>query len=181
MKLNNEFIEFNKKYNLDQEQSLLYVLFKLNLINKDCSKLIVSNKSKIDYLILDNSTSGTKFPIFNNIEYKTYTPTSSSVIESRIDEYRNLFKGYKVGSMGDKKACIKKLEKWFEDYPSKSMDDVLNAVKYYVKSLNGVYTYIQRADYFIMKNGISTLSSIMPEIEGNNSTRANFSTFTKMR
>lgn len=91
-------------------------------------------------------------------------------IESYVDEYRNLFKGLKPGSMGDKKACVKKLVQFYKEYAEYANKDlILSATKRYINSLNN-YTYLKQADYFIFKQDHtkidkSMLASYCEEIE----------------
>lgn len=70
-----------------------------------------------------------------------------------IDDYRNLFKGTKVGIMGDPKACLDKMVRFFQEYPQfANKDIVFKATEAYIQSeANHNYKYLQRADYFIYK------------------------------
>ena len=80
-----------------------------------------------------------------------------------IDEYRKLFmpaRGSNSRSiLGDKKACIDKMNKFLKSYPY-TKDTVLAATKNYVNSKHkDRYAYTQCADYFIFKDNISTLAA----------------------
>lgn len=74
-------------------------------------------------------------------------------IKEWIDDYRNLFKGTKVGIMGDPKACLDKMVRFFQEYPQfANKDIVFKATEAYIQSeANYNYKYLQRADYFIYK------------------------------
>lgn len=73
-------------------------------------------------------------------------------ITNWIDEYRKLFKGLKMGAMGDRKACITKMITFYKEYPDYANKDVIfKAVSMYIHSVNDT-RYLMRADYFIFKN-----------------------------
>lgn len=89
-----------------------------------------------------------------------------------VDAYRALFskngrgtEGLKPGVLGDKSFIQKKLKEWFKLHPQSSMEDVLNATKYYVDTVisEGKVKYLIQADYFISKNGRSQLSAAVDE------------------
>lgn len=102
---------------------------------------------------------------------KVVSYVTQDEIKERIQEYRNIFKGLKIGSMGSKNSCIEKLQKWVKENPEYSFDDILKAANIYIESLSS-YQYLQRADYFIYKqdkNGSinSSLSAYIDEINNN--------------
>lgn len=183
MRLNTDFKKSLEKYNLDQHNTLLYILDKLGILSSDLSHLNEQEVNRIEYLFLQRNGSSydTKIPLFAGISFKIPVPLSSDEITKNIQTYRNVFKGLKTGSMGDKKACISKLKKWFEDYPDKTIEDVIAAAKYYIRTLNKDYTYLQQADYFIMKNGQSRLSTMIDEVQGENYATLEDDVFTKLR
>jgi NAD-specific glutamate dehydrogenase len=86
-------------------------------------------------------------------EQKKVNEKLKAEIKEWIDEYRQLFKGTKPGAMGDAKACLDKMIRFFEDYPDyASKETVFNAAKNYINIEAGQnYKYLQRADYFIYK------------------------------
>lgn len=94
---------------------------------------------------------------------------------SFIEEYRKLFKGKKMGSMGTLGSVKKNMEKFMKEYPKYSKETILKATEAYIKdcSKNG-YQYLQQADYFIFKaqdytrtNFTSRLLQWCEEIEEN--------------
>lgn len=109
-----------------------------------------------------------------------------SIIEAEItnwiDEYRNEFKGFKVGAMGDRKACINKMITFFKENPSyNDKAVVLRAARMYIASVNNPL-YLMRADYFINKedgnkNKVSTLAIFVEEVDME---KREFSTNTRM-
>jgi len=82
-----------------------------------------------------------------------------------IKEYRNLWKGLKLGSMGSLNACAIKMKKWMKENPDFNQEDILKAARNYIDSVDDL-KYLQQADYFIAKgkNGESSrLSAIIEE------------------
>jgi hypothetical protein len=81
----------------------------------------------------------------------TEAETLTVDVSSWIDDYRNLFKNTRPGAMGDKNACITKMQRFLSSYEY-SKEDVLKAAKYYVSTCaKDNYKYITNADYLISK------------------------------
>jgi len=72
-------------------------------------------------------------------------------VENWYQDYRRLFAGTKPGAMGDKKATLKKLQKFLKDNPEYTVEDIFNITREYIDSFQGNYKYLQQADYFIYK------------------------------
>lgn len=85
--------------------------------------------------------------------FKQENHDSFMSVEEWIDEWRLLFKGKKKGAMGDKKACIKKMNKFMKENPSIDKDLIYKATNMYIEDQAPNYTYLQYADYFISKEG----------------------------
>lgn len=164
---NDKGVEFNYNItpdiikNLD-EKNLVKLVEKDNKIIK-CK---LREKSKI--LIINSLENNTKI---NNI-LDNNTKSNRSInqdIEEHIDIFRNKFKNTKPGSMGSKKNCILKLQRWMKENPEYCMKEILKAVDLYIRSLNRDYRFIQQADYFIFKKDnkeeSSRLSAFIDEIE----------------
>ena len=95
------------------------------------------------------------------------TRTIEEIVSSRVKEFRAIWSGLKPGSMGDPKACKVKLIKWMKENPEYDFDEILDASRAYIGSLDN-YNYLQRADYFIYKQesnktNVSRLSSFIGE------------------
>ena len=78
-------------------------------------------------------------------------------VDSWIGEYRNLFKGIKIGSMGDPNACLKKMKIFLKANSKYTKEQIFEATKAYIKNTEPKYT--MQADYFISKvdaNKVST-------------------------
>jgi hypothetical protein len=92
-----------------------------------------------------------------------------SEVESWIDEYRGIFKGKRVGSMGDRAACVDKMTRFLSAYDQFTKADILEAAKLYVQSQAPSYKYLMQADYFVQKkddsgNVTSKLHSILEDV-----------------
>jgi len=112
---------------------------------------------------------------YSNYKDKKIIKKSGRVInegfDEFIEEYRNLWKNLKVGSMGSPNACKEKMERWMKENPNYSKEDILKAAKIYINSLNN-YQYLQAAHYFIYKKDgkeeNSRLSAFIEEKEVDN-------------
>lgn len=89
---------------------------------------------------------------------------SSSKIIDWFDEWYALWPsimgsgGYRI--KGDRRGCIRRLEKFTKDYPEYNKDIIMKATKEYVDRCKANrYRYMQLAHYFIYKNNISSLAS----------------------
>lgn len=99
--------------------------------------------------IINNLLNG--YSTEENPKTQMSTRKLNAIIEENVDNFRDVWKGLKPGSMGSRDNCKTKLTRWFRNNPDKSFDDVVKAAKIYIRSLNGNYKYLQRADYFIYK------------------------------
>ena len=132
------------------------------------SEVILREKSKLllDFLSIESDL---------NHKEKKIIKKSNRVInegfDEFIEEYRNLWKGLKVGSMGSPMACKEKMLRWMGENPNYSKEDILKAAKIYINSLNN-YQYLQAAHYFIYKKDgkeeDSRLSAFIEEKEVDN-------------
>lgn len=75
----------------------------------------------------------------------------TSMIEDFVDEYRELWRGRKAGSMGSRTACVQKLTRWIKENPQIQKEQIMQAAKLYLDTEGRNSTYLQRADYFIYK------------------------------
>lgn len=90
-------------------------------------------------------------------------------VSSRINEYREKWKGLRPGAMGGRKSCKEKLTRWMKENPEYTFDDILQAVDIYLSTEGANLRYLQRADYFIFKKDgkeeSSRLSAFIDEID----------------
>lgn len=138
----------------------------IKLIGED---FIIREKGKLllDFLSIESN--------YSNYKEKKIIKKSNRIInegfDEFIEEYRNLWKGLKVGSMGSPMACKEKMERWMKENPNYSKEDILKAAKIYINSLNN-YQYLQAAHYFIYKKDgkeeDSRLSAFIEEKEVDN-------------
>ncbi len=137
----------------------------IKIIQEDEEEIVIIREKGsllIDYLLIEglNTENGNKKII------KKSEREINNGLDEFVKEYRNLWKGLKIGSMGSQQSCSDKLIRWFNENPTYTKEDVLNAAKMYIKSLDN-YTYLQQADYFIYKKDgkeeSSRLSSFIDE------------------
>ena len=162
-------IDTGLQLDLDILHNLQEKQFVKLIIDKFGTTQILREKSKLllDFLSIESN--------YSNYKEKKITKKSNRVInegfDEFIEEYRNLWKGLKVGSLGSYKTCYDKMKRWVSENPNYSKDDILKAARIYIKSLDN-YQYLQQADYFIFKKDgkdeNSRLSAFIDEHEPNN-------------
>lgn len=177
----NEFLCLLKIYYSEQNENIDYddlYLHYQSLENKKYIKIIIetiNNEKKIVYklrekakLLIENSFNDEEFVSIKK-EKKLTDRYLNQILDGNIKKYRYLFKGLKRGAMGASESCKIKLKRWFKENPEYTIEDVLKATKIYIKSLNGNYTYLQQADYFIYKkvgkDEVSKLSAFIDELD----------------
>ena len=162
-------IDTGLQLDLDILHNLQEKQFVKLIIDKFGTNTIIREKSKLllDFLSIESSHS--------NYKEKKIIKKSNRVInegfDEFIEEYRNLWKGLKVGSLGSYRTCYDKMKRWMSENPNYSKEDILKAARIYINSL-GNYQYLQQADYFIFKKDgkdeNSRLSAFIDEQESNN-------------
>lgn len=130
---------------------------------------IIKEDDRVEYILREKSITLIETEAKKSKKSPSKKKTSNIDVLTRMNEFRDIWKGLKAGSMGSPNACKEKLVKWLDDNPIYTFDDVLEAARLYIESLNGNYTYLQRADYFISKtdkNKVeeSRLSAFVEEI-----------------
>jgi len=102
---------------------------------------------------------------------KSNMKSVASEINTWLEDYRNLFKGLKPGSKGDKGACLNKMIRFYQEYPDFANKDIIMkaTTKYIQGEAHHNYRYLQRADYFIFKlvgkEETSRLASFCDEVD----------------
>lgn len=162
-------IDTGLQLDLDILHNLQEKQFVKLIIDKFGTNTIIREKSKLllDFLSIENS--------YSDYKEKKIIKKSNRVInegfDEFIEEYRNLWKGLKVGSMGSPNACKEKMERWMKENPNYTKEDILKAARIYINSLNN-YQYLQAAHYFIYKKDgkeeDSRLSAFVEEKEVDN-------------
>lgn len=163
LKLNGTDVDLIIPYNI------LCSLQEKQLIKIIDQEVILREKSKLllNFLSIESN--------YSNYKEKKIIKKSNRVInegfDEFIEEYRNLWKGLKVGSMGSPMACKEKMLRWMGENPNYSKEDIIKAAKIYINSLNN-YQYLQAAHYFIYKKDgkeeDSRLSAFVEEKEVDN-------------
>lgn len=95
------------------------------------------------------------------------TPQYSSIakeIRDHIDDYRSLFKGFRVGSMGNKQECINKMIDFILNHNT-TLEQVIEATMYYLERENP--EYVMNADNFISNEKGSKLAIVLEELPAN--------------
>ena len=162
-------IDTGLQLDLDILHNLQEKQFVKLIIDKFGTNTIIREKSKLllDFLSIESS--------YSDYKEKKIIKKSNRVInegfDEFIEEYRNLWKGLKVGSMGSPMACKEKMLRWMGENPNYTKEDILKAAKIYINSLNN-YQYLQAAHYFIYKKDgkeeDSRLSAFVEEKEVDN-------------
>ena len=158
-----EVVELNILHSLQNKQFVKLV------VDIEGTITIVREKAKLllNFVSIESTISNRK----EKKVIKQFSRVINSEIDEFIEEYRNLWKGLKVGSMGSPMACKEKMERWMKENPNYSKEDILKAAKIYINSLNN-YQYLQAAHYFIYKKDgkeeDSRLSAFIEEKEVNN-------------
>lgn len=146
----------------------------IELQNKQFIKIIIDENEKlhiirekglllIDFLLIEglNSTNNKKIT-------RRSTRSINNDLDNLVSEFRSLWKGLKIGSMGSEKSCRDKLTRWMKENPTYSKEDILKAAKLYIRSVEN-YQFIQQADYFIYKKDAygeqSRLSAFIDEAD----------------
>jgi hypothetical protein len=97
---------------------------------------------------------------FLNILKLSENEAKVAEVDSWINEYRELFKGKKPGSMGDRDGVLRKMKKFLETYSEYTKEQILTATKFYIQTQAPSYKYLMQADYLISKeDGIGGVKS----------------------
>lgn len=114
---------------------------------------VQNDKKVIEYILREKG----ELLLKNSFTEEILSEKVDKVINEQTDKreplviYRSVFKGLKPGSMGDPHACRSKLTRFMLNHPEYTLDQIIKAARLYIKTLNGDYRYLQRADYFIYK------------------------------
>ena len=157
--LKNDILYNNSPTHLKQleEKQFIKILSDEKTILREKGKLL------IELISIDKISS-----VNNKKEIKKSQRLLSNDVNTFIIEFRNKWKGLKVGSMGSLSSCKVKMMKWMEENPEYTSQQILKAADIYISSLNN-YIYLQQADYFIYKkegfSEQSRLSAFIDEID----------------
>lgn len=137
-----------------------------DLIKKKLVEVGISNSNEYKVLLY-SSVTGKKFevPISLSIddsnqleifeEDKSIEDKGHANIEDWINDWRIAWKGKRNKAMGSRDKCIENMKEFFQLYPEYTKDHVFKARDKYLHSLDGDYTYLEQADFFIKKRVIS--------------------------
>ena len=150
----------------DDEEKYLENKKLLKIVNGIC----YIRQESID--IIELLTVETSNKVSNKKEVKKSNRIISEDVNNRIEEFRNLWKGLKAGSMGSLKSCKDKMTRWMKENPEYSFDEIIEAAKLYLRTEGMNLRFLQRADYFIYKQSNnreeeSRLSAYIDDIDNN--------------
>jgi hypothetical protein len=137
---------------------------KMFVKENDANHVILREKAKIlfELITIDQSS----------FKAKKVVKKSSRLLNEELDgfitEFRALWRGKKLGSMGSQQGCKDKMYRWMQENPGKTKGEILRATKLYLESVDNNH-YLQRADYFIFKREVngeeaSRLSAFIEEV-----------------
>lgn len=134
---------FKKYNNSDYNLEVLIAQEYLKYTGENFRLAIFNNELDIlDFILLEKAT---KLFINDKVTEAIHE------VDQWIGDYRNLFKGIKIGSMGDPNACLKKMKLFLKVNPKYTKEQIFEATKAYIKNTEPRYT--MQADYFISKTG----------------------------
>jgi hypothetical protein len=143
---------------------LLGIMFGIETNILEIQKAYVTKMFKLGFLYFKDGK------VCANIDFGNTEVVTSVDKESDTDKFRKLFKGIKIGSMGDANAVFEKLQRWRNTNKEYSFEEILFKTKQFIEYKKSVNEekYIPQADYFIYKKDSkgeekSTLSSIIDE------------------
>lgn len=146
-------------------------------------KIIKNEKKQITFILRDKALELIEFLSTGIKRPNTKKKKKQLNVDllTRIPEYRSLWKGLQLGSMGSAKACKEKLARWMEENPEYTFDQILEAARLYIESLRGDYRFLQRADYFIYKQEnnreeSSRLSAFIDEVSNGATSQGDWTT-----
>jgi hypothetical protein len=86
-----------------------------------------------------------------SLDLRTKKDKGHKDVEVWINEWRAKWRGTRKQGMGNRSLCITNIKEFFTLFPEYSKEDVFQARDKYFADLNGDYTYLEQADYFIKK------------------------------
>ncbi len=153
MRLNENSRLYLRSLGFDDSVLLFLVACKLELQctidDKEFGRLIQKEIIARDY-ISDNKTIKVLIPLFEGEDGDKMLDISN--ISFDIETYRKLFKGIRLGSMGNKESCHSNMVRWLVNNPEYTFDDVLSAANYYIQNTDR--QYISKADNFIYADDV---------------------------
>lgn len=151
--------------------------FYVEQFNRFFDKGSIDRLIELGYLELDEPNRGyifsnikasdlfiTNFIEEDQIKLKKATKTKSNNEIDWFEEWYSLWpRGIKSGGYpvkGDRKGCLKKLDKFIKEYPEFGKDIIIKATKDYIDASRlKRYAYMKLAHFFIYKDNMSTLAS----------------------
>jgi len=114
-------------------------------------------QNKFNYTVVGERKGSVELPVSKKqTEKQKKEEFDSKVSENKLEEFLSLFSSKNLGISGKRTphiTVVKKLIKFFEDYPMYNMDTIIRATKLYIEDhkKNGTMQYIRECGYFIYK------------------------------
>lgn len=162
----NSYIEkFGKFFTKD---TIIELIDKKLLYLEESDKGFRFSNIKVSNLFIDTFID--KEVLVKKLKSSITNKNNFNEIDEWFDEWYSLWpRGIKVGGYpvkGDRKGCLKRLEKFTKEYPEYSKEVILKATKDYIDLCRiNRYNYMKLAHYFIYKDNVSTLASYCEAIE----------------
>ena len=123
-----------------------------SIADKQFGRLIENGIIARDY-ISDNKSVKVLIPLFEG-EDGDRIINVDELIRIDIEPYRRLFKGIRLGSMGNKEQCHSNMVRWLANNSEYTFEDVLSAAQHYIQNTDK--QYVSKADNFIYADDSKT-------------------------
>lgn len=115
----------------------------------------VSEVMKLDIVKIEDKKITWVIPLFKEVE---------DAFDWVVDEYVQLFKNKNPNKLMNNKECIKRMKKFFSDYPKYRKEDVILATEMYLSKVDP--RFMMYPHYFITKGrGIDKVENLLANIE----------------
>ena len=161
MNLNPELKPIFKEFNIDPAQGLFCLLSIYHNIplTGQLESLLFSTMMQLNIAKIVDKDYKTGTVVWNTPLYEG----EQNEWEWINTEFRPLFAAVNRLKAGSLSSCTRKMKEFFKKHPAVRKQDVIEAAKMYIQSVNDP-TYLQQADYFIFKNS-DTKSSFTSRLE----------------
>lgn len=151
MNLNSELKDIFKEYQIDDAYGILCLLSVYHNIklHDDLERILQPTLMQINVAKIIEKYYKTDEITWN---YSLYESEEIDKEWGWVNtEYRLLFKTVSPVKAGSASGCVKKMKDFFRKHPAVRKQDVIEATKLYIQTVDDP-TYLQQADYFIIKN-----------------------------
>ena len=152
MIVNPEIITILDNCKINREDALTYLLALYNKLNPSYIPENLKRQIYANGIINRGTESGTVIwlvPLFKESD----KPTVNT--DWVTNEYREMFRQIRIDAGGNKDSCIEKMKTFMKNHPDVTKEEIILAAKAYLDQFykgKQSITYLQRADYFIIKS-----------------------------